>query len=101
MKLINKDAVMAKIDRRLKALANTSTEGNKEFAATIGAQHYELMKLAQYIDTLEEEVELEYASKDAFIEKACDAYCKICDTKECGGTGECDWVGKFRKCLMR
>ena len=44
---------------------------------------------------------IEYIRKDAFIEKACDAYCAICDTKECGGTGECIWVEKFRKRLMK
>ena len=43
----------------------------------------------------------EYIRTDAFIEKACDAYCRLCDTKECGDTGECDWVEKFRKRLMR
>ena len=35
------------------------------------------------------------------IDKACDAYCRLCDTKECGDTGECDWAEKFRKRLMR
>ena len=44
---------------------------------------------------------IEYVRKDAFIEKACDAYCAICDTKECGDTGECLWVEKFRKRLMK
>lgn len=39
--------------------------------------------------------------KDAFIEKACDAYCAICETKECGDYGECIWVEKFRKRLMK
>lgn len=43
----------------------------------------------------------EYVRKDAFIEKACDAYCRLCDTKECGDTGECEWVEKFRKRIMR
>lgn len=45
--------------------------------------------------------DIEYIRKDAFIEKACDAYCRLCDTKECGDTGECVWVEKFRKHLMR
>ena len=31
------------------------------------------------------------------IEKACDAYCKICDTQECFNDGNCNWVKKFRK----
>jgi len=45
--------------------------------------------------------DIEYTRTDAFIEKACDAYCRLCDTKECGDTGECEWVEKFRKRLMR
>ena len=45
--------------------------------------------------------DIEYIRKDAFIEKACDAYCRLCDTKECCGTGECEWVEKFRKRLMK
>lgn len=44
---------------------------------------------------------IEYTRTDAFIEKACDAYCKMCDTKECGDTGECEWVLKFRKRLIK
>lgn len=45
--------------------------------------------------------DIEYVRKDAFVEKACDVYCRLCDTKECGNTGECDWVEKFRKRLMK
>lgn len=54
-------------------------------------------------ELVEYEVALEAVKKanDAFIEKACDAYCAICDTKECGGTGECIWVENFRKRLMK
>ena len=44
---------------------------------------------------------VKYVPADAFIEKACDAYCRLCDTKECCGTGECEWVEKFRKRLMK
>jgi hypothetical protein len=44
---------------------------------------------------------VEYTRTDAFIEKACDVYCRLCDTKECGDTGECCWVEKFRKRLMK
>lgn len=36
------------------------------------------------------------------IEKACEAYCKTCDTKECEDFGCeycCDWVEKFRKAM--
>lgn len=45
--------------------------------------------------------DIEYVRKDAFIEKACDAYCKICDTKECEGTGECGWINKFRETIKK
>ena len=47
------------------------------------------------------DIDIEYTRTDAFIEKACDAYCRLCDTKECGDTGECVWVEKFRKRLMK
>ena len=50
---IDKSAIVAEIERRLVALANTSAGDNREFAAIIGAQHYELINLAQYINTLE------------------------------------------------
>ena len=57
---IPKAAVVAEIERRLDVLANTSAGDNKEFAAIIGAQYYELINLVQYINTLEvKEVDLE------------------------------------------
>ena len=57
---IPKAAVLAEIERRLELLANTSAGDSKEFAAIIGAQHYELINLVQYINTLEvKEVDLE------------------------------------------
>lgn len=65
---IDKAAVVAEIERRLEALANTSAGDNREFAAIIGAQQYKLIKLAQYINTLEVK---EIDSIDSFIEKAC------------------------------
>lgn len=40
--------------------------------------------------------------KQEMIDKACEAYCKVCDTKECedfGCYGQCDWVKKFRKSM--
>lgn len=55
------------------------------------------------LDTLEVK-EVNDAYKQGYndaIDKACDAYCRLCDTKECGDTGECEWVEKFRKRLMR
>ena len=45
--------------------------------------------------------QVEYIRTDAFIEKACDAYCAICDTKECEGCAECTWVIKFRRQLLK
>ena len=45
--------------------------------------------------------DIEYTRTDAFIEKACDAYCAICDTKECEGCAKCSWVIKFRKQLEK
>ena len=57
---IDKDALLAKIEKRLEVLANTSAGDNREFAAIIGAQHYELINLVQYINNLEvKEVDLE------------------------------------------
>ena len=38
---------------------------------------------------------------EVFVERACDAYCNLCDTKECVNIGECDWVERFRKLLRR
>ena len=40
-------------------------------------------------------------AREEMVEKACDAYCRLCDTKECGNAGECIWVEKFRKRLMK
>jgi len=45
--------------------------------------------------------DIEYTRTDALIEKACDTYCAVCDTKECQGCAECSWVIKFRKQLMK
>lgn len=57
----------------------------------------------KFLNTLEVK-ETDDAYKQGYndaIDKACDAYCRLCDTKECGDTGECEWVEKFRKRLMR
>ena len=35
------------------------------------------------------------------VDDACVAYCHTCDTQECGGSGECHWVEKFRKNLTK
>ena len=63
---IDKDALLAEIERRLEVLANTSAGDNREFAAIIGAQYYELKNLIQFINTLEVK---EINSTDAFTEK--------------------------------
>ena len=49
----------------------------------------------------DDETAVEYIRTDAFIEMACDAYCAICDTKECDGCAECTWVIKFRRQLEK
>ena len=50
---IDKAKVVVEIERRLKALADTSKGNNREFAAMIGAEHYQLTNLLQYINKLE------------------------------------------------
>ena len=42
-----------------------------------------------------------FKGQQRMIEKACEAYCKTCDTQECAyfGNEECDWVKNFRKKL--
>lgn len=55
----------------------------------------------RWLSKRSDENDIEYTRTDAFIEKACDAYCAICDTKECQGCAECSWVIKFRKQLMK
>lgn len=57
---IKKSALVAEIGRRLEKIANASSENNRELFAIRGAQQYELINLAQYINTLEvKEVDLE------------------------------------------
>jgi hypothetical protein len=55
----------------------------------------------RWLSKRSDENDIEYIHKDAFIEKACDAYCAICDTKECDGCAECTWVIKFRRQLLK
>lgn len=58
--LIDKSDLTAEIEKRLEAIVNASPEGNKQFAAIRGAQHYELISLVRFINTLEtKEVDLE------------------------------------------
>ena len=67
-KYISLDAIVAEIERRLEAIANASSENNRELAAIQGAQQYELINLIQYIHTLEvKEVDL-----DAEFDKYCE-----------------------------
>ena len=57
---IDKSALVAEINRRLEAISNSSNENKRELAAIRGAQQYELINLALFIDTLEvEDVDLE------------------------------------------
>jgi len=46
-------------------------------------------------------IDIVHIVKTQMIDEACIAYCKVCDTQECGGTGECDWVAKFRAQLAK
>lgn len=41
---------------------------------------------------------VEYTRTDAFIEKACDAYCKVCKMSNCR-SNECKWVSNFKEHL--
>ena len=38
----------------------------------------------------------EYIRADAFVEKACDAYCKMCKMPNCKGE-DCKYIKDFRK----
>ena len=64
---ISKSAIEAEIERRLEAISNSSNEDNRELAAIRGAQQFELINLALFLNTLEVK---EVNSNDAFIEKA-------------------------------
>lgn len=39
--------------------------------------------------------------KKQILESACTAFCKVCDTHECGDYCECCWVENFRKQLKK
>lgn len=41
---------------------------------------------------------VEYISTDTFIEKACNAYCKVCKIPNCR-SNECKWLSDFKKHL--
>ena len=42
---------------------------------------------------------VEYTRTDAFIEKACNAFCKVCQMPKCNGN-ECKWISNFKKHLV-
>ena len=66
MKLIDKDKVVAEIEKRLETISNTSCNNDRQFAAILGGQHFELKNLVQFLDTLEvKEVDLEKEIYDA------------------------------------
>ena len=41
---------------------------------------------------------IEYTRTDTFIEKACDAYCKVCKMPNCR-RNECNWISYFKEHL--
>ena len=42
--------------------------------------------------------DIEYVRYDAFIEKACNAYCKVCKMTNCR-SNECKWISEFKEHL--
>ena len=65
---ISKDAIVAEIERMLEAIASSSNENNRELAAIIGAQQYELINLSLFINNLEvKEVDLEKEYDNEFF----------------------------------
>ena len=71
----------------------TNEEKAKKLASKIIAEDQNNKPL---VDILMEMAEWK---EQQMIEKACDAYCKICDTQECFNDGNCNWVKKFRKAM--
>lgn len=39
--------------------------------------------------------DIEYVRKDAFIERACNAYCKLCKMPNCR-SNECKWISDLK-----
>lgn len=50
---IKKSDIVAEIERRLEKIANASSENNRELSAIYGAQQFELINLALFINNLE------------------------------------------------
>jgi hypothetical protein len=46
--------------------------------------------------TKEHDDEVEYVRKDVFVEKACNAYCKVCKVPNCR-SNECKMIEDFKK----
>ena len=42
--------------------------------------------------------DIEYTRIDVFIEKACNAYCKVCKVPNCR-SNECEWISDFKRHL--
>ena len=42
--------------------------------------------------------DIEYIRADAFIEKACNAYCKVCKMTNCR-SNKCKWISDFKEHL--
>lgn len=107
--LIDKTTVVAEIEGYISnykdIVAKTDRNDSTwvDSVSMIDAKIGVLQHLLSFLNTLEVK-ETDDAYKQGYndaIDKACDAYCRLCDTKECGDTGECEWVEKFRKRLMR
>ena len=41
------------------------------------------------------ESDIEYVREDAFIEKACEVFCKVCKIPNCR-SNECKWISDFK-----
>lgn len=104
--LIDKAAVVAEIEDKINKYTKRGEESDAKrdgYGMYWGGVLSCLNEVRSFLDTLEVK-ETDDAYKQGYndaIDKACDAYCRLCDTKECGDTGECEWVEKFRKRLMR
>lgn len=50
----------------------------------------------RWLSKRSDEGDIEYTRTDAFIEKACGAYCEVCKMPNCGRSSECKWISDFR-----
>ena len=80
MKLIDKDALVAEIERRLKKYAALDVGNSEELEAIYGAECKALIDILKFLDTLEvKEVDLELNSFDAIVCKIGSTYLKEMD----------------------